>query len=54
MYTQWLKIFDQHDVKFIALDLRSDGDLVKFVRSQPEWVVDFENGESVLFARSAG
>ncbi len=48
----WLESLDEHDVQFLALDVRDDSNLVKLFRSQPEWMIDFEDREAVLFVRS--
>lgn len=48
----WLKMLADYEVRFLALDLESDGWLIELVQSQPEWVVDLQDGESVLFARA--
>ncbi len=49
-----LGLLDEHDVQFLALDIRGDSNLVKVFRSQPKWMVDFEDQEAVLFVRSDG
>jgi hypothetical protein len=49
----WLKRFDQENVQFVVLNLRDDDALVKTLRRQPEWSVDFEEDGAVIFARSA-
>ena len=48
----WLRVLDEHSARFLVLNLRSEGDMVKFFRSQPGWSVDFEDGESIIFARN--
>ena len=48
----WLKMLDDYGVQFLALDLESDSWLIKLAQSRPEWVVDFQDGESVLFVRT--
>ncbi|MBN1583085.1 MAG: hypothetical protein JXA89_20420 [Anaerolineae bacterium] len=48
----WLKMLDEYGVQFLALDIESDRWLVKLVEVQPEWVVDLQDGESVLFVRT--
>ena len=48
----WLGVFEEHGVEFIALDLHGDSDLVNLCRSQPRWTVDFEDGEAVIFVRA--
>ena len=49
----WLKVLDQFEVRFLALDLESDHGLVEFFLSQPGWVVDYRDKESVLFVRAS-
>ena len=48
---EWLKMLDEYGVQFLALDLENDSWLVKQVQAQPEWVLDFQDGESALFVR---
>jgi hypothetical protein len=48
----WMGILDEYDVRYLALDLRSDGDLVSLVRARPDWAVDFEDEQAVLFVRA--
>jgi len=49
----WLALFDRQNVRFAILSLLGDNDLVEALRSQPGWVVDFEEADSVIFARAA-
>jgi hypothetical protein len=51
----WLQMLDEENVQFIVLDSQTDADLVETIRSQPEWTVDFEDAELVIFtsAKSA-
>lgn len=49
----WLRRFDQENVQFVVLNLRDDNDLVKTMRRQLGWSVDFEGDGAVIFARSA-
>ena len=49
----WPTVFDRYDVQFLALDLNSDGDLLRRFQVEPQWTVEFEDGHSVLFARAA-
>jgi len=51
MNRDWLDLLDEYDVQFVALDAHRDGDLLKLFRSEPEWTVDSEDGEVVVFAR---
>jgi hypothetical protein len=48
----WLRMLDAYHVRFLVLNLHSEGDVVKLFRSQPGWSVDFEDGESIIFARA--
>lgn len=49
----WLRRFDQENVQVIVLSLRDDDDLVKTLRRQPGWLIDFEGDGAVIFTRSA-
>ena len=49
----WLALFDRQNVRFVILNLLEDNDLVKTLRSQPGWMVDFEDTDAVIFARAA-
>ena len=46
----WLRLFDEQNVRFVILNLRADGELVQAIRSRREWIVDFEDDETVIFA----
>jgi hypothetical protein len=48
----WLRVLDAYRVRFLVLNLESEGDMVSFFRSQSEWSIDFEDEESIIFARS--
>jgi hypothetical protein len=48
-----LATLDTYGVQFLILDKERDRTLLQLVRSRPGWTVDFEDTESVLFARSA-
>lgn len=48
----WLEVFDAYGVQFLILDPDGDGELLELVRSRPEWQVDFEDKEAVIFARA--
>lgn len=49
----WPAVFDRYGVQFLILDVKSDGDLLRRFLVEPQWTVDFEEGDSVLFARAA-
>jgi hypothetical protein len=51
-YENWLAILDTYGVQFLILDTRRDDDLLRSVRLHPDWTVDFQDGESILFARN--
>ena len=53
MNMNWLRMLDAYHVRFLVLNLQSESDLVKYFRSQPGWLVDFEDQESIIFARTA-
>ncbi|MBN1875075.1 MAG: hypothetical protein JXA33_12655 [Anaerolineae bacterium] len=46
----WLRLFEKEQVQFIVLNRRDDGELVKAIHSKPEWIVDFEDDQAVIFA----
>jgi hypothetical protein len=48
----WLRALDAYHVRFLVLNLQSERDMVTHFRSQPGWVIDFEDGESIIFARA--
>jgi hypothetical protein len=48
----WLGMFEQCDVQYLALDPNEDQRLIRYVRTQPRWRLDFWDPEGVLFVRS--
>jgi hypothetical protein len=46
---EWLQLFDKENVQLVILDAQLDAELVKTTRLQPEWQVDFEDDELVIF-----
>jgi hypothetical protein len=46
---EWLQLFNEENVQLIILDSRLDIELIQAIRSQPEWNVDFEDDELVIF-----
>ena len=48
----WLRVLDTYQVRFLVLNLDSESEMVELFRSQPEWIVDFEDDESIIFARA--
>lgn len=47
-------VFDALSVRYVILDLKSDGDLHRIMQSNTQWLVDFEDGEGAIFARANG
>jgi len=48
----WLALFEQEQVEFAVLDRRADSDLIRMLRRQHGWTVDFKDEESVIFVRN--
>lgn len=48
----WLSALERYRVAYIILSARHDGDIIKALRSQDDWMVDFEDKETVIFART--
>lgn len=46
---EWLQLFDEENVQLVILDSHLDIELIQIIRSQPEWNVDFEDDELVIF-----
>ena len=44
-----LQLFDEENVQLVILDTQLDNELVQAIRLQPEWQVDFEDDELVIF-----
>jgi hypothetical protein len=49
---EWISVLDELDVQFLILDTRRDSELLRLVRLEAGWTVDFEDGDRVLFARA--
>jgi len=47
----WLRALDAYHVRFLVLNLDAESDVVEYFRSLPGWLVDFEDEESIIFAR---
>ena len=47
-------VLDTLSVRYVILDLKSDGDLHKIMLSQPRWSVDYVDGDGAIFARTNG
>jgi hypothetical protein len=48
----WLKALDENGAQYLVLDRCTDTNLINLFRSQSGWKVDFEDEETVLFARA--
>ncbi len=46
---EWLQLFEEENVQLIVLNSQRDDELVQAIRLQPEWNVDFEDDELVIF-----
>ena len=49
----WSRALEEYDVQFVVLSQSQDEELVRCLRHQPEWSVDFEGDGAVIFARCA-
>ena len=48
----WLAALDVYGVQYLILDTERDRELLRLVQSNPRWTVDFQEGNSMLFART--
>ena len=49
---EWLQLFEEENVQLAILDAQLDTELIETIRLQPEWQVDFEDDELVIFTSS--
>jgi hypothetical protein len=49
---EWLARFERYDVQVLILDPDEDQALVALARSRPEWALDFQDQQGILFVRS--
>jgi two-component system, OmpR family, alkaline phosphatase synthesis response regulator PhoP len=49
----WLADLDTFEVEFLILNTRYDHALIDAVRGQPAWKIEREDGDTILFVRSA-
>jgi hypothetical protein len=47
----WLDVLDKNNVRHMALDPNHDQKLIKALNSRPDWIIEFENDEAILYAR---
>ena len=45
-------MLEEYEVEFLVLDPHTDSELLGLFQSQPGWVVDFEDREAIVFART--
>ena len=50
----WLQYLDEENVQLVILDAQIDLELVNTIRSRPDWNVDFEDDELVIFTPTKG
>jgi len=48
----WLALFEQEKIRSAILDRHADSDLIRMLRRQRGWTVDFEDRGSVIFVRN--
>ena len=49
---EWLQLIDEENVQLVILDSQIDSELLQAIRLQPEWAVDFDDNELVIFKRN--
>ncbi len=49
---RWLATLDAYGVQYLILDTQRDRELLQLVQSDPKWIIDFQDGDSILFART--
>ena len=49
----WPRVLREYDVRFLALDLQADGDLLQIFRRRSEWTVETEDGGAILLTRDS-
>ena len=48
---QWLAVLDAYAVQFLIVDKQRDSSLLDLARSQPDWGIDFDDGDDAVFSR---
>ena len=46
---EWLQLLDEENIQLVILDAHLDTELIEIIRLQPEWNLDFEDDELVIF-----
>ena len=49
----WSHVLEKHGIQFVVLSRSQDKKLVKALRRQPGWSVDFKDQDTIIFARAA-
>ena len=50
----WLQFLSEENVQLVILDAQLDLELANTIRLQPDWNVDFEDDELVIFTSTKG
>ena len=50
----WLHFLDEGNVQLVILDAQFDLELINTIRLQPDWNIDFEDDELVIFTSTKG
>jgi len=50
----WLHFLDEENVQIVILDAQLDIELANTIRAQPDWNIDFEDDELVIFTSMKG
>lgn len=50
----WLHFLAEENVQIVILDAQLDIELANTIRSQPDWNIDFEDDELVIFTSTKG
>ena len=51
--SQWLSLLDAENVQTVILSRHEDRDLLRLLRSSPQWAVDFADRQSMILVRRA-
>ena len=51
MNRTWLRLLEEHDVRYLALHPDHDRSLLNTVKNLPDWKVDMQNTEVVFLVR---
>jgi hypothetical protein len=48
----WLETLEDHKVNFMALDPVHDDNLIEFLKTDPDWVIEFADQDAIFFTRT--